>query len=130
MNEIRNRRVADIVIAVVDGLREFPEAINAVSPQTVVRTCVIDLICDLKWQALQSAEHRLGVDKGGCFLKGARTICGEEDAMRAAFKQNDAKILFKRYDDAGKMRLAYPQTLGRPMKIQGGGPGQRRFQTI
>jgi hypothetical protein len=77
-----------------------------------------------------AAEHRLGVDKGGCFLKGARTICGEEDAMRAAFKQNDAKILFKRYDDTGKMRLAYLQTLDRPMKIQGGGPGQRRFQTI
>jgi hypothetical protein len=77
-----------------------------------------------------AAEHHLGVDQDGCFLKGARTICGEEDAMRAAFKQNDAKILFKRYDDAGKMRLAYPQTLGRPMKIQGGGQGQRRFQTI
>ena len=55
MNEIRNRGVADIVIAVVDGLREFPEAINAVSPQTVVRTCVIHLICDLKWQPLQSS---------------------------------------------------------------------------
>ena len=33
MNELKNRGVADILIAVVDGLKGFPEAINAVFPQ-------------------------------------------------------------------------------------------------
>ena len=46
MNELRNRGVADILIAVVDGLRGFPEAINAVFPWTVVQTCIVHLICN------------------------------------------------------------------------------------
>src|SRR4051794_11917868 len=33
MNELRNRGVGDILIAVVDGLKGFPEAINAVFPE-------------------------------------------------------------------------------------------------
>ncbi len=44
MNELKNRGVADILIAVVDGLKGFPEAINAVFPQTVVQTCIVHLI--------------------------------------------------------------------------------------
>src|SRR4051794_17495823 len=44
MNELKNRGIADILIAVVDGLKGFPEAINAVFPQTVVQTCIVHLI--------------------------------------------------------------------------------------
>ena len=44
MNEFKNRGVADILIAVVDGLKGFPEAINAVFPETVVQTCIVHLI--------------------------------------------------------------------------------------
>jgi putative transposase len=44
MNELKSRGVADILIAVVDGLKGFPEAINAVFPQTVVQTCIVHLI--------------------------------------------------------------------------------------
>jgi len=44
MNELKNRGIADILIAVVDGLKGFPEAITAVFPQTVVQTCIVHLI--------------------------------------------------------------------------------------
>jgi putative transposase len=44
MNDLRNRGVADILIAVVDGLKGFPEAINSVFPQTMVQTCIVHLI--------------------------------------------------------------------------------------
>jgi putative transposase len=44
MNELKNRGVGDILIAVVDGLKGFPEAINAVFPQTTVQTCIVHLI--------------------------------------------------------------------------------------
>ena len=44
MNEIKNRGVQDILIAVVDGLKGFPDAINATFPQTVVQTCIVHLI--------------------------------------------------------------------------------------
>lgn len=39
MNELRNRGVEDILIAVVDGLKGFPEAITAAFPETMVQTC-------------------------------------------------------------------------------------------
>jgi putative transposase len=42
--ELRNRGVADVLIACVDGLTGFPEAIEATFPQTVVQTCVVHLI--------------------------------------------------------------------------------------
>jgi putative transposase len=44
MNELKNRGVADILIAIVDGLKGFPDAINAVFPQTIVQTCIVHLI--------------------------------------------------------------------------------------
>jgi putative transposase len=44
MTELRNRGVQDILIAVVDGLKGFPEAITAVFPKTVVQTCIVHLI--------------------------------------------------------------------------------------
>ena len=44
MNELKTRGVEDILIAVVDGLKGFPEAIDAVFPQTAVQTCIVHLI--------------------------------------------------------------------------------------
>jgi putative transposase len=44
VNELRNRGVRDILIAVVDGLKGFPEAINAAFPQTLVQTCIVHLL--------------------------------------------------------------------------------------
>ena len=44
MNELKNRGIGDILIAVVDGLKGFPEAITAVFPQTVIQTCIVHLI--------------------------------------------------------------------------------------
>ena len=44
MNEIKNRGVQDILLAVVDGLKGFPEAINATFPEAVVQTCIVHLI--------------------------------------------------------------------------------------
>ena len=44
MNELKNRGIEDILIAIVDGLKGFPEAIPAVFPQTQVQTCIVHLI--------------------------------------------------------------------------------------
>ena len=44
MNELKNRGIQDILVAVVDGLKGFPEAINATFPETVVQTCVVHLL--------------------------------------------------------------------------------------
>src|SRR6476659_2436660 len=44
MNELKARGLNDILIAVVDGLKGFPEAITSVFPQTLVQTCIVHLI--------------------------------------------------------------------------------------
>ena len=44
VNELKARGVNDILIAVVDGLKGFPEAITSVFPQTTVQTCIVHLI--------------------------------------------------------------------------------------
>ena len=44
MNELRNRGVEDVLLAVVDGLKGFPEAILAVFPEATVQTCIIHLL--------------------------------------------------------------------------------------
>jgi putative transposase len=44
MTELRERGVEDILIAVVDGLKGFPDAIAAVFPKTQVQACIVHLI--------------------------------------------------------------------------------------
>lgn len=44
VTEIRNRGVRDIFIACVDGLKGFPEAIEAVFPKTQVQLCIVHMV--------------------------------------------------------------------------------------
>lgn len=44
LNELKNRGVEDILLAVVDGLKGFPDAIQAVFPDTLVQTCIVHLL--------------------------------------------------------------------------------------
>jgi putative transposase len=42
--ELRNRGVRDVLIVCCDGLKGFPEAVEATWPQTTVQTCTVHLI--------------------------------------------------------------------------------------
>ena len=44
LNDLRNRGLQDILIAVVDGLKGFPQAIEAAFPKTQVQTCIVHLL--------------------------------------------------------------------------------------
>lgn len=44
MSELKSRGVEDILIALIDGLKGFPEAINTVFPQTQIHHCVVHLV--------------------------------------------------------------------------------------
>jgi putative transposase len=43
-NDLKTRGVADILIAVTDGLKGMPEALGAVFPATTLQTCIVHLI--------------------------------------------------------------------------------------
>ena len=92
MNELRNRGVEDVLIAVVDGLKGFPEAITAVFPEARVQTCIVHLI-----------RHSL-------------SYCGykEREAVAAALKlvyraENEAMALRRLEEfEAGEWGKKYP----------------------
>lgn len=44
LTELQNRGVKDILIACVDGLKGFPDAINAVFPKTQVQLCIVHMV--------------------------------------------------------------------------------------
>ncbi|TLN00704.1 IS256 family transposase [bacterium] len=44
VTELKNRGVKDIFIACVDGLKGFPEAIEAVFPQTQIQLCIVHMV--------------------------------------------------------------------------------------
>jgi putative transposase len=44
LSDLKQRGVRDILIACVDGLTGFPDAIEAIFPKTTVQTCVVHLI--------------------------------------------------------------------------------------
>jgi putative transposase len=92
MNELKNRGIADILIAVVDGLKGFPEAITAVFPHTVVQTCIVHLI-----------RHSLEFVS----WKDRRPVV---PALRAIYRAKDAEAGLKALDefDAGPWGQRYP----------------------
>ena len=65
MNELKNRGVEDILIAVVDGLKGFPQAITTAFPQTMVQTCIVHLVrhslnfCSWKDRKVVAVDLRL-----------------------------------------------------------------------
>jgi putative transposase len=92
MNELKTRGIADILIAVVDGLKGFPEAITAVFPQTVVQTCIVHLI-----------RHSLDFVS----WKDRKPVV---PALRAIYRATDAEAGLKALDafEAGPWGQRYP----------------------
>jgi putative transposase len=54
VTELKNRGISDIFIACVDGLKGFPEAIEAIYPQTQVQLCMMHMVR----HALSYVSHR------------------------------------------------------------------------
>lgn len=44
LTELQNRGVKDILIACVDGLKGFPDAINTVYPQAQIQLCIVHMV--------------------------------------------------------------------------------------
>ncbi len=44
LTELQNRGVKDILIACVDGLKGFPDAINTAFPQTQIQLCIVHMV--------------------------------------------------------------------------------------
>jgi transposase-like protein len=61
LTDLQNRGVQDILIASVDGLKGFPEAINSVFPETEVQLCIVHQIRNsLKYVASKNQKQFAG----------------------------------------------------------------------
>jgi len=66
LTELKNRGVKDILIACIDGLRGFPEAITTIFPKTEIQLCVIHQIRNtLKYVASKDQKE---------FMKQLKTV--------------------------------------------------------
>src|SRR6187397_3207237 len=70
MNELRNRGVADMLIAVVDGLKGFPEAISAVFPEALIQTCIVHLIAAALKPIYRAANAEMAREQLEAFAAG------------------------------------------------------------
>ncbi|VAW67470.1 Mobile element protein [hydrothermal vent metagenome] len=92
LTELQNRGVNDILIACVDGLKGFPDAINTVFPQTQIQLCIVHMVRNsLKFVPWKDYK---GVTKD---LKAIYQSSTEEDALLSLDK------FAERWDDK------YPQ---------------------
>jgi putative transposase len=109
MNELKNRGVEDVLIAVVDGLKGFPEPIPAVFPHAMIQTCIVHVL-------------RQGLD----FVSWK-----DRKAVAAALKE-----IYRAVDaDAGEAALTafevgYWARNTRPLARAGAGPGLKSSRSM
>ena len=89
--DLRTRGCEDILIAVTDGLKGMPEALEAVFPQTTLQTCIVHLIR----QSLAYASYR---DRQ-LLVVALKTIytAPTEDVARAALETFETSALGRRF---------------------------------
>lgn len=83
VTELKNRGVQDIFIACVDGLKGFPDAINATFPQTTIQLCLVHMVRNslqyVGWKARKAVAADLRL------IYTAATL-GEAEQKRAEFE--------------------------------------------
>lgn len=84
ITELKNRGVQDILIACVDGLKGFEEAIHTVFPQTTVQLCIVHMVRNSLKFVPWKDKKAVAAD-----LKTIYSAVSEEEALRAleAFRE-------------------------------------------
>lgn len=95
LSELKNRGVDDILIAAVDGLKGFPEAIEAVFPRTQVQLCIVHMVRNsLRYV---SSKHRKALVHDLKLIYRATTRDAAEAALESfALKWDEVSPLISR----------------------------------
>ena len=78
LTELQNRGVKDILIACIDGLKGFPDAINTVYPEAQIQLCIVHMIRNSVKYVPWKDYKVLTAD-----LKGIYRAVTEDEALRA-----------------------------------------------
>jgi len=84
LTELQNRGVEDILIACVDGLKGFPDAIHAVYPKTQVQLCIVHMVRNSMKYVSYKDYKAIAVD-----LKAIYQANTEEQALLALDKLSE-----------------------------------------
>lgn len=88
-NELKNRGVKDILIACIDGLQGFPDAIKTVFPETRIQLCIIHQIRNtMKYIAYKDSK---------AFMKDLKRVYGAESEEIAYMNLEAMKDSWKKY---------------------------------
>jgi len=91
LTDLHNRGVEDILIASIDGLKGFPEAINAIFPNTEIQLCIVHQIRNsLKYVA----------------SKNQKQFAGELKSVYQAFSKEEAEAALDKLEE--KWGKKYP----------------------
>ena len=87
LNELKNRGVRDILIACVDGLSGFPEAIETAYPRTEVQLCIVHMVRNSLKYVSWKQRKAVATD-----IKAIYTAATAESAERALECQRASNI--------------------------------------
>ena len=96
LRERGNRGVENVLLAVMDGLKGFPEAIAAVFPDTMAQTCITPLLR----HSLDVVSHRVGAPVAAALKEIHKAL--DADAGLAALDAFDAGDLGRRRPAIGQ----------------------------
>jgi putative transposase len=116
LTEIRNRGVQDVLIACVDGLKGFPEAIQTVYPKTQVQLCIVHLVRN-SLQYVNWKERKLVASDLGQIYQAA-TAEAAEQSLTEFERKWDAKYatigkLWRRHWAGVIPLFAFPEEIRR-----------------
>jgi len=90
LTELKNRGVQDMLIAAIDGLTGFPEAIESVVPKTQVQLCIVHMVRgSLRFV---SYKDRRAVSRDLRAIYRAPTLEAGEEALAAFEERWDARF--------------------------------------
>jgi len=112
LSDLQGRGVQDILIALVDGLKGFPDAIHAVFPQTVVHQCVVHLVrqslAQVNWRERKAVASALrGIYQAPSEAAAAQALA-EWAASPLGQRYPEITTLWQRHWERIAPALAYP----------------------
>ena len=112
MSELRGRGVADIRIALIDGLTGFPAAIQAVFPQTVIHQCVVHRVRQsltyVSWRDRKAVAALLRAIYQAASEAAAQHALGALEAHPLGQRYPEIGPLWRRHWERLAPALAYP----------------------
>jgi len=114
LTELRQRGIKDILIACVDGLKGFPEAIEAAFPKTTVQLCIVHMVRNslayVNWKERKRMAADLRTIYRAATVEEAERRLGEFEARWDAQYASIGKLWRRHW--AGIMPLfAYPEEI-------------------